>query len=85
MSLFKERSVNAKKVISLENTILALKKQLQESKSSDHLVQISKLKEELSALRAENLSLREECELLKQKPAPKKRGPKKKAAKQNES
>jgi len=37
MSLFKERSANSRKVISLENTIIALKKeiiQLRESKGS---------------------------------------------------
>ena len=59
MSLFKERAVNARKLISLENTILALKKELASFKqgSSDS--------SKVEALEAENLALREELASLK--------------------
>lgn len=78
MSLFKERAVNARKLISLENTILSLKKQLAEFKtvSSDcaDRAEITTLKEENDALKAEILSLKEELSAAKAPPAPKRRG-----------
>ena len=83
MSLFKERSANAKKLISLENTIIALKKQIQEMKSPE--VDTSKWvsKKDHDALLSELEVLKAELAELKKKPAPKKRGPKKKAAKED--
>ena len=75
MSLFKERAVNARKLISLENTILSLKKQISElrGQSSD-----SKDAEELALLREQNEALKLEIDSLKEElsvaKAPKRRG-----------
>ena len=83
MSLFKERSANAKKLISLENTIIALKKQIQEMKSPKVDTSEWVSKKDHDALLSELEVLKAELAELKKKPAPKKRGPKKKAAKED--
>ena len=66
MSLFKERAVNAKKLISLENTIIALNKQLQQAREMmSQAKDMSTSEEEVQALRDENAKLKEELEKLK--------------------
>ena len=75
MSLFKERAVNARKLISLENTILSLKKQILELKGGcsdcSDCAEYPILKEENIALKLEIDSLKEELSVAK---APKRRG-----------
>lgn len=79
MSLFKERAVNAKKLISLENTIIALKKQLASlSNSSDEL---KKLQDTIDLLKKENSDLKKQLEAASAKETPKKRPGRKKASK----
>lgn len=79
MSLFKERAVNAKKLISLENTIIALKKQLASlSNSSDEL---EKLQAAIEILKKENSDLKMQLEAATAKQQPKKRPGRKKASK----
>ena len=81
MSLFKERAVNARKLISLENTILSLKKQIAELKTSSpdcsdcaDCSEATSLKEENDALKAELTTLKEKLAALEAPPAPKRRG-----------
>lgn len=79
MSLFKERAVNAKKLISLENTIIALKKQLASlSNSSDEL---KKLQDTIDLLKKENSDLKKQLEAASVKEEPKKRPGRRKASK----
>ena len=78
MSLFKERAVNARKLISLENTILSLKKQILEIKSGAiDCPDCDILKEENAALKLEIVSLKEGLAAAETLPAPKRRGRKK--------
>ena len=78
MSLFKERAVNAKKLVSLENTILSLKKQILEIKSGAiDCPDCDILKEENAALKEEIISLREKLSATEAPPSPKRRGRKK--------
>ena len=77
MSLFKERAVNAKKLISLENTITTLKNQLASLKNSSS--ELSKLQEAISILKEENEALKLELEKASQKALPKKKPGRKKS------
>ena len=78
MSLFKERAVNARKLISLENTILSLRKQILELKGQPAdlkaVEELAFLRQENDALKAEVASLKEELSAAKAPPAPKRRG-----------
>ena len=75
MSLFKERAVNARKLISLENTILSLKKQILEIKGgATDCPDYDLLKEENAALKLEITSLKERLAATEAPPAPKRRG-----------
>jgi|13_taG_2_1085334.scaffolds.fasta_scaffold00160_25 regulator of replication initiation timing len=77
MSLFKERSINAKKLISLENTITALKNQITLLKGSSS--QLLQLQEIISTLQEENKALKTELEKLSQKTVIKKKPGRKKS------
>lgn len=66
MSLFKERSVNAKKLINLENTILSLKKQLSEANNMLTVAKnLASSEEEILRITEENKALKAEVILLK--------------------
>jgi hypothetical protein len=73
MSLFKERAVNARKLINLENTITALKKQL--AASSSPSLELEQLKQQVNELKLQNNELRKELTALS---VPKKRPGRKK-------
>lgn len=92
MSLFKERAVNAKKLISLNNTILALKKELasiKQNSDSSRIVELEAqnklLQEEVALLKAELETLRTEQEKPPVKRRPGRRKAQKKETGSNES
>ena len=78
MSLFKERAVNAKKLISLENTIIALKKQI--ATLSNASEEFQKLRAAIGILEQENADLKKQLSSLPQE-QPKKRPGRRKATK----
>lgn len=71
MSLFKERSVNAKKLISLENTISALKRELASLKDGFDKSQLVDLQKENEELRKKISLLEEELAATAQAPVSK--------------
>jgi len=92
MSLFKERAVNAKKLISLNNTILALKKELasiKQNSDSSRIVELEAqnqlLQEEVDLLKAELESLRKDQEKQPVKRKPGRKKSQKKEVDSNES